>query len=169
MILNFAVNTNSFAYCSVYQSQQETTTYVNSGDGHYHQAIYIMEGSSTATEYDSEQTDVINRTTQLETGVLYDIADSRDKYIVTTTAATGCSMAMFNPIPAFKTLDIKILKDAQTLNITSDNQRTTVVCLTGPITVKDKVLKSMQYAVVFANTSTTLTMTDNTVCAVVVG
>ena len=44
MILNNAINTNSFVYCSVYQSPNETTNYFNSGNGHFHESIYIIEG-----------------------------------------------------------------------------------------------------------------------------
>lgn len=44
MILNNVVNARTFICCSAYWSPYETSTYHNSGDGHYHQYIYFVHG-----------------------------------------------------------------------------------------------------------------------------
>ena len=44
MILNNAVNAGGFIYCMAYWSPNERITYFNSGDGHYHQYVYIVDG-----------------------------------------------------------------------------------------------------------------------------
>jgi hypothetical protein len=169
MIVNNAVNVNSFIYCSVYQGPNETTNYFNSGNGHFHESIYLVEGNATytATNTEIESSDDIYY--PLIADNLTDIADSKGKYVITKTGQTGASMIMFNPIPESKQLAIEIVKGAQTLTVAAKDQRITVICITGPITIKNKVLQSMQYAVVFANTETTLVLSENTICALVTG
>ena len=86
---------------------------------------------------------------------------------ITKTADVGASMVMFNPIPESKHLDIEYTSENKT--ISAADSRVTVICITGPVTIKDKTLNSGQYAVVFANTSAELIQSDDTICALVTG
>ena len=169
MIINNAVNTNSFIYCSVYQGPNETTSYYNSGNGHFHETIYLVEGTAEYALSDSAELQGSEEFINLEAGLVYNISNSKGKYVITKTKNIGASMIMLNPIPEDKKLEVEIIKGAVTKTITAGDQRVTVICLTGPITIKDKTLSSMQYAVVFANTSATLQLSENTDCAVVTG
>lgn len=169
MIVNNAVNVNSFIYCSVYQGPNETTNYFNSGNGHFHESIYLVEGNATYAAADTATESLSDVYYPLVADKLTDITHSKGKYVITKTGHYGASMIMFNPIPESKQLDVEIVKGAQTLTVTAADQRITVICITGPVTIKDKVLQSMQYAVVFANTETTLVLSENTICALVTG
>lgn len=169
MIINNAVNVNSFVYCSVYQGPNETTNYYNSGNGHFHESIYLVEGEASYTAADTEVESPNDVYLPLVTDKLTDITHSKGKYVITKTGAAGASMIMLNPIPENKQLAVEIVKGAQTVTVTAKEQRITVICITGPVTIKGKVLQSMQYAVVFANTSTTLVLPENTICALVTG
>jgi len=169
MILNNATNAKSFVYCSVYQSPNETTNYYNSGNGHFHESIYIIEGSAEYTTSPSVELSGDETYLPLSAGQLYDITNTKGQYVITKTSTVGASMMMFNPIPEDKQLQVQIVHGPNTVTVTSGDIRTTVVCITGPVTIKDKTLNSLQYAVVFANTSADLILPENTVCALVVG
>ena len=169
MIINHSVNTNSFIYCSVYQSPYEQTNYYNAGNGHFHKSIYLIEGTATYAFSDTLEPQGTEEFKTLESDILIDISDSQGKYVITKTDSIGASMFMLNPIPETKQLDIEIVKDAYSKEITAGAERITVICLTGPIIIKGKTLSSMQYAVVFANTSASLILAENTVCALVTG
>jgi hypothetical protein len=169
MIINHSVNTNSFIYCSVYQSPHEQTNYYNAGNGHFHESIYLIEGTATYAFADTLESQGAEEFKTLESDILTDISDSQGKYVITKTGSTGASMFMLNPIPETKQLGVEIVKGVSTKEITAGVKRITVICLTGPIIIKGKTLSSMQYAVVFANTSATLTLPENSVCALVTG
>jgi hypothetical protein len=169
MIINNSVNTNSFIYCTVYQGPNETTSYYNTGNGHFHETIYLVEGTAEYALSDTAELQGSEEFITLEAGIVYDISNSKGKYVITKTKNTGASMVMINPIPEDKHLKIEIVKGSTTETITAGDERVTVICLTGPVTIKDKTLSSMQYAVVFANTSATLELSENTVCALVTG
>jgi hypothetical protein len=169
MILNNATNAKSFVYCSVYQSPNETTNYYNSGDGHFHESIYIIEGSAEYTVSPTAELSDNETYQPLTAGQLYDITSTKEQYVITKTNTVGASMMMFNPIPGDRHLQIQIVDGPSTIIVASGDVRTTVVCVTGPVTIKDKTLGSLQYAVIFSNTSATLTLPENTICALVSG
>jgi hypothetical protein len=167
MILNNAVNTNSFVYCSVYQSPNETTNYFNSGNGHFHESIYILEGEINYTFAENQTLTGSDTFSTLTKGQSIDLTASKGKYVITKTADVGANMIMFNPIPETKHLEIEYTSESKTVSATSS--RVTVICVTGPVTIKDKTLNSGQYAVVFENTSADLVQSNNTICALVTG
>lgn len=169
MIVNTSVNANSFIYCTVYQGPNEVTNYFNSGNGHFHESIYIVEGNASYTISNTELESSSDVYSALTADTLTDITPSKGKYVITKTGAVGASMIMFNPIPENKQLLVEIVKGPKTLTVSAKDQRITVICITGPVTIKNKVLQSMQYAVVFANTETTLVLSENTICALVTG
>ena len=167
MILNNSVNTNSFIYCNVYQSPNETTNYFNSGNGHFHESIYIIEGEISYTFADESTLTGSATFSALAKGQSINLTASKGKYVITKTADVGASMIMFNPIPESKHLDIEYTAENKTISAT--NNRVTVICITGPVIIKGKTLNSGQYAVVFENTSAELIQSDNTICALVTG
>jgi hypothetical protein len=169
MISNTPVNANSFVCCSVYQSPNETTTYFNDNNGHYHSHIYMIEGLMTAYESATEIPSELDLAVKLQMvqGTLYDVRHTKGKFVTAKTGQHGAAMVMFNPIPADKSLNIEILNGKQTVEIHATTQRITVVCLTGPVNVNGKELKSTQFAVVFQDKSAILNMEDNTICALV--
>ena len=167
MIINHSVNTNSFIYCSVYQSPHEQTNYYNAGNGHFHESIYIIEGEISYAFADTQTLTGSETFSQLAKGQTIDLTASKGKYVITKTADVGASMIMFNPIPESKHLGIEYTSESKT--ISAADSRVTVICITGPVTIKDKTLNSGQYAVVFANTSAELLQSDDTICALVTG
>lgn len=169
MIFNSAVKNNSFVYCSVYQSPHETTNYYNTGNGHYHQAIYIVEGGARTVLADAETATGNETPIDLIAGNFYDLTGGHGKHVITKTEDVGMSMIMFNPIPETKKLKFEILKGAQRRVITAGDQRITVVCVTGPVQIKNKELASMQFAVVFSETSAELIMGEHHICILVTG
>ena len=169
MIINHNISTNSFIFCNVYQGPHETTAYLNQGNGHFHEYVYVVEGSATAGFSETETADSSVVFNSISSGNLYNIEDSRGKYVITNTLDTGISFAMFNPIPDTKHLEVEIVKGAQTIEVSAADQRKTVVCIQGKLTIKDKELACMQYAVVFEQTSATLQLQENSICAIVTG
>ena len=169
MISNVAVNANSFIYCLVYQGPNETTTYFNDNTGHLHSAIYMVEGNidTYPSETETLTSDSVNA--PLLDGHFYDISNTRGKYIIAKTGNRGASMAMFNPVPADKKLDIEVIRDHKTLEVTATDKRVTIDCLTGPVKVNGKILKTNQFTVVFPNKSAKLVMGGNHICALVTG
>ena len=150
MISNAAINAHNFVYCLTYQSPHETATYFNDNVGHYHSAIYLIEGTM---EVNVDGEDLA----PLQPGILYDISHTKGKTVTTKTGSAGASMVMFNPIPENRDLKIEIVKGAGTVNVDAES-RTTIVCITGPVDVNGKTLNTNQYAVAFSGKSATVTM-----------
>jgi hypothetical protein len=169
MILNHSVKAHSFIYCSVYQGPNETTIYHNSGNGHFHQDIYIAEGKSFYTITDTNSLKGGETFTEISAKNKYDLTEYKDKYVITQTKDIGCSMMMFNPIPDTKKLDIEIVDTPGSIYLSAGDERITIVCITGPITIKNKQLSSMQYSVIFPNTTQELIIPENSICAIVTG
>jgi len=129
----------------------------------------MLEGSMTAYESPTEipsEADLMVKL-QMVRGTLYDVTHTRGKYVTAITGDNGAAMVMFNPVPADKPLNIEILNGNQVKEINAIDKRITIVCITGPIDVNGKNLKTTQYAVVFPGKSATLTMEENTICALV--
>jgi hypothetical protein len=76
-------------------------------------------------------------------------------------------MIFFNPIPDTLNLAVEIVHGPITKTITAEDKRITVVCITGPITVNDKTVESLQHAKIFSGKTAELTLSENTICALV--
>jgi redox-sensitive bicupin YhaK (pirin superfamily) len=98
---------------------------------------------------------------------LLDVSASKNKYVITTTENSSLSMMMFNPIPATRDLNVEIVKGTTTKTVTAENNRITIVCIIGPITVNDKTVESLQHVKVFPGKTVTITLPEHTVCALV--
>ena len=166
MILNNAVNTGSFIYCMAHWSPNESNTYLNTGNGHFHQAAYIVDGEGIAELRETADGLVIRREEGNGSGMLLDLKPTKGLYHTTTTKDKSLTMIMFNPIPDTRELNIEIVKN-QSKTITATDKRIVVVCITGPITANDKTLVSLQHAKIFPGKTVELVVPENSVCALV--
>ena len=155
MISHTAINARSFIYCIVYQGPNETTTYFNDNNGYYHSALYLIEGTLDVAISDTEVFTEESQLPPAQEGVLYDISHTRGKYVLAKTQSSGAAMVTFNPVPTSRNLNIEILKDKQTVDINATKSKITIVCLTGPVDVNGKTLKSTQHALVYEKKSAT--------------
>jgi redox-sensitive bicupin YhaK (pirin superfamily) len=169
MILNHAVNVGGFLYCATYQGPHTTYTYFNDNDGHYHRWLYMIDGSATVNVRNTNDIteDPIYTDFGHLPGTLIDVKPSQGKYVTTTTNDIGLSMLMFNPIPATRELTVEIVKGTVSKTITASEQRITLICINGPITVNDKTVESLQHVKVFPGKTVTITLPEHTVCALV--
>ncbi len=167
MILNNAVNTGSFIYCMAHWSPNESNTYYNAGNGHYHQAVYIVDGEGLAEIRETEDGPVVQRADDRAVGQLIDLTPTHGMYHTTTTKDSSLTMIMFNPIPETRELKIEIVDQPTTRTITASDKRIVIVCITGPITANDKTLVSLQHAKIFPGKTVELVVPENSVCALV--
>ncbi len=167
MILNNAVNTGSFIYCMAHWTPNESNTYYNAGNGHYHQAVYVVDGEGIAELRETADGPVIRKEDDRAVGQLIDLAPTRGLYHTTITKDKPLTMIMFNPIPETRNLKIEIVKGTETKTITATDKRIVIVCITGPITANDKTLVSLQHAKIFPGKTVELVVPENAVCALV--
>jgi hypothetical protein len=169
MILNHAINVGGFVYCLTYYGPHTKYTYFNGNDGHYHQWLYIVDGTASAEIRDSEDLTQSPVYTDSEhvSGVLLDVSASQYKYVTTTTTDVGLSMMMFNPIPTTRNLNIEIVKGNTTKTVTAGDRRITLVCIIGPVTVNDKTVESLQHVKIFPGKTVEVNLPEHTVCALV--
>ena len=169
MKVNQAVNTGPFVYCNLYQAPHQKITYQNSGDGHYHQWLYIVEGEATG---EVRETEDINTTPLYiggpdEVGTLVDLHASKDKWVTTVTEEKGLAIVLFNPIPTTSELDIEIVQGPATRSVTATDKRITAVCISGPITANGNTLISQQYAKILPGNTVELILPEHTTVALV--
>lgn len=167
MILNNAVNAGSFVYCMAYFTPNEENTYFNSGNGHYHQFAYIVEGSGTAEIRNIPNGEVVEFNDTNQPGALVDLSHSKDQYHTTKTSNSNLAMMLFNPIPDTRQLTVEIVKGPASRSISATDNRIVIVCITGDITANNKVLNSMQHAKLFPGKTAELVLPANTICALV--
>lgn len=168
MILHNAFKTKSFIVCNVYQSPNEKTVYHNNGENHYHAGIYVIEGRldtypSTTPDYIAEGVE----NAPLESGNYYDITHTKNKFVTAITKDQGSSVIMFNPVPENVQLNVEIVKGSNSIVVDASSIQKTIVCITGAVTVNDKLMESLKFAVVEQGTQATLVLPANTVCAIV--
>ena len=129
--------------------------------------MYVVSGSGKAELSDEENGPITLTKDVFWTGKMVDKSDTRDKYSQLSTTE-GLSMIFFNPIPDTLDLAIEIIHGPITKTVAAGDKRITVVCITGPITVNDKKVSSLQHAKIFSGKTAELILTENTVCALVV-
>lgn len=166
MILNNSINAGNFIYCMAHFGPNESNRYYNSGHGHYHQCIYIVDGYGSGTITDT-QGNILAADDTKRPGELIDLSMTKGTYHITKTTDSGLTVIMFNPIPDTRTLNVEILKGQGTHTITATESRKVLVCITGPIQANGKELISLQHAKVFPGKTVELVLPENTVCAIV--
>jgi len=167
MILNNSINAGNFIYCMASLTPHEQNTYHNTGDGHFHQCVYIVDGYGFAEIRDVENGEITEFIDAKEPGSLIDLTHTRDKYHTTKTTDSSYALLFFNPIPSTRKLNVQILKGPISQTITAGTNRIVVVCITGEITTNDKTLVSLQHAKVFPGKTVELSLPENAVCALV--
>jgi hypothetical protein len=166
VILNNAINAGNFIYCTTYLSPHESSTYHNSGNGHYHQYTYVTGGTGIAEHRDSIDGPVTETRDVFYTGKIVDKSSTKDKFTKLETQE-GVSLIFFNPVPDIRPLTIDIIHGPVTQTISAGSNRKTIVCITGPVTANGKELQSLQHAKIFVSKSAELIVPENAVCAIV--
>jgi hypothetical protein len=166
MILNNAVNAGGFIYCMAHWTPNESNTYLNTGNGHFHQAAYIVDGEGIAELRETADGPAVRREEGNGTGMLLDLRPTKDLYHTTSTKDKSLTMIMFNPIPDTRDLIIEIVKSGSR-TVTATDKRIVIVCITGPVTANDKTLVSLQHAKIFPGKTVELVVPENSVCALV--
>lgn len=169
MITYSQYNTPNFIYSFAYQGPNESTVYLNDNNGYFRSHIYMIEGSLSAYESATQvpsSTDLMTRIPLVQ-GTLYDVSNTKGKYTTAKTETNGAAMVIFNPIPMTRKLDIEIVKGKQTVQVDATDSNITIVCLTGPVIVNGKELKTSQFATVYQGKSAVLELEENTICALV--
>jgi len=166
MIITNAVNVGGFIYCATYLSPNESGPYHNSGNGHYHQWVYVVSGSGQAELSDEENGPITLNKDVFWSGKIVDKSDTKGKYSQLSTVE-GLSLLFFNPIPETTELTVEIVHGPITKTVSAVDKRITVVCITGPISANGKTLSSLQHAKIFPNKTAELILSEGTVCALV--
>ena len=167
MILNNAINAGNFIYCMAHFSPNESNTYHNQGNGHFHQYLYIVDGQGIVENRETADGPAIRREEGNGVGMLVDLTSTRGLFHTTITNENSLTVILFNPIPDTRILDVEIITGPITKIVTATDKRVTVVCITGPITANDKLLASLQHAKIFSGKTAELNLPENTVCALV--
>ena len=167
MILNNAVNAGGFIYCMAFWSPNERITYFNSGNGHYHQFVYVVDGEGHGEVRLTEASEIFRSDGTKRVGELLDLSDTKGMYHTTITKEHSLNMIMFNPIPDTRILNVEIVKGPISKTVSAIDKRITIVCITGPISANDKTLASLQHAKIFSGKTAELNLPENTVCALV--
>lgn len=150
-----------------YAGPNETTTYLNDGHGHFHQAIYVVDGACIGTVRDLDGNEIITKPSVPVGELDSTLIDTKGTMHTVETKDQGMTFIAFNPIPDTRVLKIETIKGPTTKTITPTDSRVTVVCITGPVTANDKELKSLQHAKVFPGKTAELVLPEHTVCALV--
>lgn len=169
MITFSQYQTENFIYSFAYQGPHESTVYLNDHNGYFRSHIYMIEGSLSAYESTTQvpsATDLMTRIPLVQ-GTLYDVSNTKGKYTTAKTESNGSAMVIFNPIPMTRKLNINIIKDEQTLEINATDSNITIVCITGPINVNGKELKTSQFATLYQGKSAVINLEQNNICALV--
>ena len=166
-MINVVTSAGPFSYCTAYQIPNTSITYLNDGDGHYHQLAYIISGGATGEIRATEDGAIIKTYKDKVKGDLVDMSPSQGKYHTTITAADGMAVIMFNPIPATRKLTVEILEGAVAKTVTAGENRITLVSISGPVYANSKTLDSLQFAKILPGQSIRLDVPVDSTCALV--
>ena len=169
MILNNSINAGNFIYCAAHIGPGENTgPYLNTGHGHNHQWSYVVSGQAKVWFSETPDGPAVYSNEDHVPGTLWDQRPYKDLYHHVETTNEHLSFINFNPIPDSRNLSISMLKGPQVnYELTAKDKRITIVCITGPITANGKQLTAMQHAKLFPGKTATLTLSPNSVCALV--
>jgi hypothetical protein len=167
MIMNNSINAGNFIYCMFYAGPNETTTYLNDGHGHFHQAVYVVDGKAVGTVEDLDGNEIITKPSVPPGEIDETLVDTKGTMHTIKTQESSLTFVAFNPIPDTRRLTFEIIKGPIEKNVTAGEKRLTVVCITGPISANDKQLQTLQFAKLFPGKSADLSLPNNTVCVLV--
>lgn len=167
MILNNAINAGNFIYCMAHFSPNESNTYHNQGNGHFHQYLYIVDGQGIVENRETADGPAIRREEGNGVGMLVDLTATRGLFHTTITNENSLTVILFNPIPETRNLKVEIIKGEQSQIITANDSRKVIVCITGPVIANNKTLMSLQHAKIFPGKTVELAVPKHSVCAIV--
>lgn len=167
MILNNAINAGNFIYCMAHFSPNESNTYHNQGNGHFHQYLYIVDGQGIVENRETADGPAIRREEGNGVGMLVDLTATRGLFHTTITNENSLTVILFNPIPETRNLKVEIIKGEQSQIITANDSRKVIVCITGPVLANNKTLMSLQHAKIFPGKTVELAVPKHSVCAIV--
>lgn len=167
MILNNAINAGNFIYCMAHFSPNESNTYHNQGNGHFHQYLYIVDGQGIVENRETADGPAIRREEGNGVGMLVDLTATRGLFHTTITNENSLTVILFNPIPETRNLKVEIIKGEQSQIITANDNRKVIVCITGPVIANNKTLMSLQHAKIFPGKTVELAVPKHSVCAIV--
>lgn len=167
MILNNAINAGNFIYCMAHFSPNESNTYHNQGNGHFHQYLYIVDGQGIVENRETADGPAIRREEGNGVGMLVDLTTTRGLFHTTITNENSLTVILFNPIPETRNLKVEIIKGEQSQIITANDSRKVIVCITGPVIANNKTLMSLQHAKIFPGKTVELAVPKHSVCAIV--
>ena len=167
MILNNAINAGNFIYCMAHFSPNESNTYHNQSNGHFHQYLYIVDGQGIVENRETADGPAIRREEGNGVGMLVDLTSTRGLFHTTITNENSLTVILFNPIPETRNLTVEIIKGEQLQTITANDSRKVIVCITGPVIANNKTLMSLQHAKIFSGKTVELTVPKHSVCAIV--
>jgi len=169
MILNNTINAGNFIYCAAHIGSGENTgPYLNTGNGHFHSWSYILSGSASVWFSETPDGPAVYSNDSKVPETLFDHRPYKNFYHHIKTTDEHLSFINFNPIPDTRNLVVTMLKGPQSDHeLTAKEQRITIVCITGPITANGKQLTAMQHAKLFPGKTATLSLSENSVCALV--
>lgn len=167
MILNNAINAGNFIYCMAHFSPNESNTYHNQGNGHFHQYLYIVDGQGIVENRETADGPAIRREEGNGVGMLVDLTTTRGLFHTTITNENSLTVILFNPIPETRNLKVEIIKGEQSQIINANDSRKVIVCITGPVIANNKTLMSLQHAKIFPGKTVELAVPKHSVCAIV--
>ena len=183
MPINTFAKVGEFGFCTTYCEPYTDYTYINDGTGHYHVASYVVDVEGSAESRPTNDTSTPPRYVQeLKKGNLYllkapeelDIFgpyghDGRGVWVRTTTQDTGMLQVLFNPIPEERKLEFEVVKgnDTDSITVTAEEKRKTVVCVQSYILANDKRIDTGQFAKILPGNTAQVQLNKGSVIIIV--
>lgn len=183
MPINTFAKVGEFGFCTTYCEPYTDYTYINDGTGHYHVASYVVDGEGQAeSRPTSDNSGAPGYVQELKKGNLYLLKaptdvdvfgphghDGRGVWVRTTTEDTGMLQVLFNPIPEERKLEFEVVKgkDIQSIKVTAEEKRKTIVCVQSYVMAKDKRIDSGQFAKVLPGNSVDVELSTGSVIIIV--
>ena len=169
MILLNNYNAGPFIYCVGYISPNEKFTYVNEGEGHYHQFAYAEStGVLTVIDPNTNQEVSFEKPEDYDNfGFLFDFTDKKGWETISSTTDKSVVFLAFNPVPSNRNLSVEMVEGEETKTITATDKRKTVVVFLGSILANNKEVNSLQYVKVLPGSSAIIKSNPDTIYAIV--
>jgi hypothetical protein len=131
----------------IFKNANKVATEVN-------QVVYTVFGSTTAT---SESHPPV----ELNTGLLGDVSHFAGTEIIYTAGPDGAAWVAVNPIPENKCYQTQLVPGGSLIDVTADGTECAVVCLSGGVTVGERVIAPLNYARILSGRTATLEVPQN--------
>lgn len=183
MPINTFAKVGEFGFCTTYCEPYTDYTYINDGTGHYHVASYVVDGEGQAESRPTSDNSLeAGYVQELKKGNLYLLKtpeeagvfgpyghDGRGVWVRTTTQDTGMLQVLFNPIPEERKLEFEVVKgnDTDSITVTAEEKRKTVVCVQSYILANDKRIDTGQFAKILPGNTAQVQLNKGSVIIIV--